>query len=209
MDLYTFLMFLGAAGLVVMALQGLGGGHGDAPGHGHGHSGHSTHGAGDAHAAHESDAAHSGHTHHDGGVGRLLWAFASPRVWFSVALGMGAAGRLMRPLMDGAFLFVAALGLGLIFEGIVVRPIWNFTMRFASRPALSLESCLEDEATAVTSFDRNGQGIVSVDLDGQVVQLLATLRADDRALGAAVRAGDRVRISDVDSARNRCTVSAL
>jgi hypothetical protein len=143
-------------------------------------------------------------------MGQFFWSFASPRVWFSVLLGLGFAGRLMRPVFDGGpLLFVAALGLGLLFEGVLVRPVWNFAFRFASRPALTLESCVEDEATAVTSFDRNGQGIISVDLDGHVVQLLATLRADDRALGAAVRAGDRVRIADVDSARNQCTVSVL
>jgi hypothetical protein len=131
-------------------------------------------------------------------------------VWFSVLLGMGVSGRALRPVFDGGpLLFVAALGLGLIFEGVLVRPLWNLAFRFASRPALTLESCVEDEATAVTAFDRNGQGIIAVDLDGQMVQLLATLGADDRALGAAVRAGDRVRIADVDSARNRCTVSVL
>jgi translation initiation factor IF-1 len=42
-----------------------------------------------------------------------------------------------------------------------------------------------------------------------VVQVLGTLRAEDRALGVRVRAGDRVRIEDVDVERNRCTVSYL
>jgi hypothetical protein len=140
----------------------------------------------------------------------FLWSFASPRVWFSVALGTGLFGHLMKPVMGGgAFLFIAALGLGLIFEGALVRPLFNLSQRFESQPAMMLESCVEDEGTAVTTFDRNGQGIISIDLDGQMVQLLATLRADDRALGAAVRAGDRVRIADVDSARNRCTVAVL
>jgi hypothetical protein len=127
-----------------------------------------------------------------------------------VLLGMGLAGRATREFFGGgAILFVAALALGFLFEGVLVRPIWNLVFKFASKPALTLESCVEDEATAVTAFDKNGQGIISVDLDGHVVQLLATLRADDRALGAAVRAGDRVRIADVDSARNRCTVAVL
>jgi hypothetical protein len=219
MDLYTFSLFLGAAGLLTMALQGIGSGHGDhAGGHstdaghaGHGgHAGHHGHSA-DAHSGHGTDAHSSSQSHgHDSAVGKFLWSFASPRVWFSVLLGMGLAGRATRPFFEGGpMLFVAALGLGLLFEGIVVRPVWNLVFKFASKPALSLESCVEDEATAVTSFDKNGQGIISVDLDGQMVQLLATLRADDRALGAAVRAGDRVRIADVDSARNQCTVAVL
>jgi hypothetical protein len=109
----------------------------------------------------------------------------------------------------GVLLFIAAIGLGVIFELGIVRPLWNFAFRFESRPAALLESVVEEEGTAVTTFDKNGQGLISVDMDGQVVQLLATLQPDDRALGAAVRAGDRVRIAAVDSARNRCTVSAL
>ena len=220
MDLYTFSLVLGVAGLLIMALQGMGGGHGD---HGHGHDagGHAHTGhSGDAHAGH-AHSAHSGDAHHHAGdahshahshsaVGKFLWSFASPRTWFSVLIGMGLSGRALRPVFDaGPLLFVAALGIGIIFEWALVRPLWNFTFKFASKPAMMLESCLEDEATAVTAFDRNGQGIIAVDLDGHVVQLLATLRADDRALGAAVRAGDRVRIADVDSARNRCTVAVL
>ena len=35
---------------------------------------------------------------------------------------------------------VVALGLGLLFEGLLVRPIWNFAFRFASRPALTLDA---------------------------------------------------------------------
>jgi hypothetical protein len=217
MDLYTTSLVLGAAGLLIMALQGIGGGHGDHAG-GHSHGGHAGHG----HTSHHDpvhDPLHgsvhgslhaSSHTHHDWSVGKFLWSFASPRVWFSVLLGMGLAGRATRGFFDaGPMLFVAAFGLGLLFEGVLVRPLWNLAFKFASKPALTLESCVEDEATAVTAFDRNGQGIILVDLDGQMVQLLATLSADDRALGAAVRAGDRVRISDVDAARNSATVAVL
>jgi translation initiation factor IF-1 len=68
---------------------------------------------------------------------------------------------------------------------------------------------VEDEVRAVTGFDRDGHGLVAVELDGQVVQILATLRAADRAAGVRVRAGDRVRVDEVDAARNRCVVSAL
>jgi hypothetical protein len=99
---------------------------------------------------------------------------------------------------------------GLLFERVLVRPLWNFAMRFASKPAVTLESAVTDEATAVTSFDANGQGIVSIEVDGQVVQILATLQRDDRALGGArVRAGQRVRIEDVDATKNCCTVSLI
>jgi len=222
MDLYTYLLFLGVVGLAAMAFQGFGGGH---AGHGHanGHGGHGGNGhsgashAGDGghngaagHASHGDHAGRADLSHDHGGVGHALLAFVSPRVLFSICLGAGAAGPLLRPIMgSGALLGIAAIGVGIVFERTVVRSIWNWSFRFASKPALMLESCIDDEGTAVTSFDKNGQGLIAVDLDGQVVQLLATLQPDDRAIGAAVRAGDRVRIADVNSARGSCTVAVL
>ena len=67
---------------------------------------------------------------------------------------------------------------------------------------------MTDEVEAVTGFDRDGHGLIAVELDGQVVHVLATLRAADRAAGIRVRAGDRVRVEEVDPARNQCVVSA-
>src|SRR5262249_45180557 len=95
------------------------------------------------------------------------------------------------------------------FERFIVSPLWNFTMRFASRPASTLESAVADEAVAVSAFDDNGQGIVSLELDGQVLQILATLQPQDRLLGGRVRAGQRLRIDDVNAERQTCTVSLL
>jgi hypothetical protein len=138
------------------------------------------------------------------------WAIASPRFLFSLALGFGAVGEITRPVLGGPLQLAVALVGGVLFERLFVSPLWNFAMRFASTPASSLESAVTDEATAVTAFDANGQGIVSVEVDGQIVQILATLRRDDRALGGArIRAGQRVRIEDVDAEQNCCTVSLI
>jgi hypothetical protein len=133
----------------------------------------------------------------------------SPRVWFSLFLGFGTAGLLLRPVLGGITLVLASVLGAIVFERFIVSPLWNFTMRFASRPASTLESAVSDEATAVTSFDGNGQGIVSLEVDGHVVQILATLQANDRLLGSRVRAGQRLRIEAVDEAKNCCTVSVL
>ncbi|MBA3671607.1 MAG: hypothetical protein H0W68_06240 [Gemmatimonadaceae bacterium] len=46
-------------------------------------------------------------------------------------------------------------------------------------------------------------------MDGQIVQLLATLTPDDRERGIRVRQGDVVRVSSVDAERNRCTVRMI
>lgn len=133
----------------------------------------------------------------------------SPRVLFSICLGLGTAGLLFRPVLGGVVLFAVALGIGILFERFVVSPIWNFTFRFASTPALTLESALTDEATAVTPFDANGQGLIALELDGQRVQLLGTLQTSDREMHVKVPAGARLRIEEVDAARNRCTVSLV
>jgi hypothetical protein len=139
-----------------------------------------------------------------------MWTITSPRFLFAFFLGLGTAGLLARPFLGGPLLLTAAIAGGIFFERVVVSPLWNFLMRFASAPASTLESAVSDEATAVTSFDVNGQGIVSLEVDGQVVQILATLRPDDRALGGSrIRAGQRVRVEEVDSEKNRCTISLI
>ena len=237
MDLYISSLLLGATGLTAMALSGLGS-HGHAGGsHGHGHAGHlhGGHGhAGHGHLGHghaapghavASHAAHghgsaSGHgvqsahgqhsvAHGHGVASRALWTIASPRFLFSFALGFGATGIIARQALGGALLAAAAVGGAVLLERALVTPLWNFIMRFASKPAETLESAVTDEATAVTAFDPNGHGIVSLEVDGQIQQILATLSADDRRLGVRIHAGQRVRIDEVDAERNRCTVSLL
>lgn len=210
MDPYTFCLLLGGLGLLGMSLTGIGR-HG---GHAHVRSGHPAHGATHTHGAPPGQgAAHTqgtGRTARAGGgslASRVLWSLMSPRVLFTVLLGTGATGLLLRNTLGSGLLAGAAIAGGLIFEAALVRPVWNATMRFASRPALTLESCVADPATAVTAFDAHGQGLVAIELDGQVVQVLATLLPAERAAGAMVHAGDRVRIAAVDADHNRCTVS--
>ncbi|WP_201773021.1 hypothetical protein [Gemmatirosa kalamazoonensis] len=220
MDIYTFSLALGGAGLAVMALGSIGHhGHGQSHGHGghghggHGHGGHGHAGHGHAgHAAHGHDAGHAhgvGHGLAGGAQSALLWTLATPRLVFATLLGFGAAGLLLRTVLGGMVLLVVALLAGLAFERFAIRPLMNLLFGFASSPALTLESTLFDEARAASGFDANGEGLIAVDVDGQVVQVLGTLRPEDRALGVRVRAGDRLRIEDVDGERHRCTVSYL
>jgi hypothetical protein len=217
MDVNGFSLALGATGLAAMAIGGVANighaGHGHA-GPGQGGTGHGH--AGDAHAGHAHTAemqagqAHGASTHvapahptpaHTGWFFSLL----SPRVLFALLIGFGAGGLLASPLGEpwraGAAVLAAAA-----FEGLFVGPLWRMLFRFESSPAATLESAIEDDARAVMGFDANGQGLVALDVDGQVVQLLATLTAEDRARGARVRSGDLVRVSSIDAARHRCTV---
>ncbi len=126
---------------------------------------------------------------------------------FSVLVGFGTTGLLLRTALVEPLVFAAAVGGGVLFERGIVGPVWNFLLRFASAPALTLESCILDEVRAASGFDSNGQGLVTAEVDGQVIQVLGTLRPEDRAAGIRVRSGDRLRVEDVDSRRNRCTVS--
>jgi hypothetical protein len=199
MSIYAFALALGAAGLVVMGLSGFahvaGGQHG-AQAHGGGHAGHQV-----AHAR--------GGMRARGGGPRSLWALLSPRPAFSVLLGFGTVGVMLEARLGGAPLFAIAAASGIAFEALLVRPLWNFLFRFESAPALTLESCIGDVARAATTFDAAGNGLVTLELDGQVVQVLGSLRREDREAGRRVRAGDSVSIDDVDPERNRCTVRPL
>lgn len=212
MDFYVISLAAGATGLAAMAVVGLS--HtGHAAHTSHTHAGEGAHGGHAAHGGHVGHAGHAAHTHGahvpHAGDHAFSWmqSLLSPRVLFALMVGFGAGGLLAEPLGEPWRLGAAILGAA-GFEALFVGPIWRFLFRFESSPAATLESAIEDDARAVTGFDANGNGLVAVDVDGQIVQLLATLIPDDRARGVRIRSGDVVRIADVDAARGRCTVRA-
>ncbi|MGI9113693.1 MAG: hypothetical protein DLM52_06300 [Chthoniobacterales bacterium] len=131
----------------------------------------------------------------------------SPRVLFSLLFAFGAAGFFLEHLLPTAAVIVIALLAAFVFERYMVQPIWRVLFGFASNPARTLDHAVLEEAEAVTNFDRQGHSLVAVNLDGQLVQLLA--RVSERERGAAIRAGERLSIIAVDTRRNRCTVTRL
>ena len=144
------------------------------------------------------------------GVPSCLYSLLSPRVLFSLLVGFGAGG--LRRRHHSASRWRAGRRRRSApppSRHCSSGPLWRFLFRFESRPRATLESAIEDDARAVTGFDANGCGLVAVDVDGQIVQLLATLAPDDRARGVRVRSGDVVRVAEVDAARGRCTVTAI
>jgi hypothetical protein len=231
MDLYIFCVVLGAAGMAAMAFLGFtsshgGSHHGGSHHGGHDTSGHEMHGTGAPHAiahshGHPVTAPHGGHLHdhaghlhapasHQGNDWKThAWSWLSPRVLFNVLVGFGATGLIVERLVGPVLAIPVALIGGIAFESVVVRPLFNSLFRFESQPAQTLESAIMSEARAVTGFDANGNGLVSVELGGEVVQILGTLTADERSAGIRVRSGDSVRIEEVDAARNRCVVSRI
>ena len=237
MDLYIFCVVLGAAGMAAMALLGFASSH--SGGHGHDTSGHEAHGTGapHPHAIAPPHSAHApvhtieyiggkphtvahvpvaqGHGHmtvelHGSTSWRThAWSWLSPRVMFNFLVGFGATGLVIERLVGPLLALPVAIVGGVSFETFVVRPLFNSLFRFASEPAETLESSIMSEARAVTGFDSSGNGLISLELGGEVVQILGTLTPAERVAGVRVRAGDALRIEEVDGVRNRCTVSRV
>jgi hypothetical protein len=203
--------------------------HGEHTDVGHGldahHGGHLH--AGQGHGAHgHTPLAHSYGTHglqignhdshdpHDhapagnGGLGYLLLGLLSPITLFSLALGAGATGTILRSfgLSTAAAALPSAFG-AWFFYAAILRPLRNFVFGFASRPAQSLEGALLQQAEVVTSFNERGEGLVRLTVDGQSVDVLARLQ--DAGPGVRVRRGQRVLVEDVDTHRNMVRVSRL
>jgi hypothetical protein len=218
MDLYIFTVVLGAAGMAAMAFIGFAGSH-DIGLHGHDTGGHElsvhghdltahAHATPHAHATHHAHAAPNAHAHADGWKASL-WSWLSPRVLFNFLVGFGATGLVVERLVGPVLALPIAIVGGIAFEALVVRPIFKSLFRFESSPAQTLESALMSEGRAVTGFDAGGNGLISLELGGEVVQVLGTQLSEERAAGVRIRAGDSVRIEEVDSKRNRCKVSRI
>lgn len=207
MDLYLCCLALGFVGLILMALLGHGHGHAS-HGHshiGHGHAGHGPHGGNHSAPGH----GHSHEAHAKAGGASFWHDWISPRVFFSLCFAFGAAGTLLRNLLPTVLVLLVAVLAAWAFERWLVQPIWRLVSGFASNPARTLETALLEEAEAVTNFDRRGEGLVALHLDGQLVQLLAVLSPNEQRTGARIRAGERLSITAVDPKRNSCTVTRL
>jgi hypothetical protein len=203
MSLFIASLVAGFIGLALMALPGV-------MRHGSGaHAGHSGHAAGHGHGTHAGQTHSAQHGNKLAGMGGrsfLLWLMPNPRVLFSILAFFGAYGYVFQRGMrlSETMAALAAIVPAILTERFVVAPIFNFLLGFSGTPSTPLETLVMTSATAVTPF-RNGRGIVSVDRDGREVQFRAELTDSCRAAG--VRVGDTLRIEDVDSARERVTVS--
>jgi hypothetical protein len=192
--MFLMALVLGLVGLIAMAVLGLS--------HGGHHGQHSSHGH-DLHThGHHTHSSHAHGTSDQGAISRLL-SFVSPRAIFSLALGFGAIGMTVSFLPPILAILVAGAG-AILFERLLVEPYWNAMFKFASTPAKNLESVKGAIATANTNFDANGQGVIELELDGQVRQVLGTL--NDKTLN--ITRGAQVRIEAVNKDGN-CIVSKI
>lgn len=98
---------------------------------------------------------------------------------------------------------MAILG-ALVLNHALIKPLIGFLLGFASKPSEGLEGTVAHEAEAITGFDARGQGLVSLVVDGESVQVLARLQPGE---SGSVRKGDRVVVLDVDPVKNQLTVT--
>lgn len=194
-----------------MAFLGFASSHGGAH-QSHATGGHELHGVGGAPHPHVIAPSHGRlHALNPAAQGwrSHLWTWLSPRVMFNFLVGLGATGLIVERLVGPVLALPIAIVGGISFETFIVRPIFNSLFRFESQPAQTLESALMSEGKAVTGFDANGNGLISLELGGEVVQVLGSQLKKERASGVRIRAGDTVRIEEIDSTRNRCKVSRI
>jgi hypothetical protein len=185
-------MMLGLVGLIAMSALGVGHGSGS---HGHSDSVHGGHG-------HDGHQTHDGH--HESGSSKWL-ALISPRVIFSLTLGFGAIGLVLEKFVIVALSIPLAIIGAIALERILIQPYWKLLMRFASKPSQNLESTTFARARAVMDFDASGSGLIELELDGQVRQVLGTLKGGQEV---RVTRGKSLRIESVTDAGN-CVVSLI
>jgi len=207
---YTILFLIGLLGLGAMALLGLG----HSSGHG-GHGGHIGHDAGHAgHGGHGHDSHGHGHNHHGeesrGGSSGWFWQLLSPLTLMSFCLGAGATGLILRDLHYSSMLTALAAALGAVaFYALIVRPLFAFAFKFVSQPSKALEGATAKTAEAASKFDASGRGVVTLNVDGQIVRVLAELEQDDRLNFDTIRPGDSLTITAVDGHKNTCKVARM
>ncbi|MCW3096928.1 MAG: hypothetical protein JWL77_2546 [Chthonomonadaceae bacterium] len=217
MTVFLALMVAGLTGLLVMAIPAFGR-HGQVgTPHGLGAAGHSGLHLGPGHGAVHAGGAAIGQTltaagkaaaHSAENSASNLRFLPSPRMIFSLLAHYGAFGNVLHgalhltPMIAGLLAIVPA---GLL-EKFAVTPLWNTMIASQGKPCSPLEALTLCEAEAVTPF-RNGKGIVVMERDGRAVQFSAQLLPEQAHL--PVEVGTRLRVEEVDVARERMTVTLL
>jgi len=195
--MFLIIMVVGLAGLAVMALPALGR-----------HSSHGVHALRAGHVTKLAPVSPGKALAHTSAQPTTLTRFVpSPRLVFSVLALWGAFGNVF-VAANLAVWAAALLALvpTLLLERFAMTPLWRTLFKLEAQAARPLGEIVMSEATAVTAF-RGGRGLISVVREGRLVQFSA--RLIDAQASLSVRVGDRLRIEDVDAARERVTVSVL
>ena len=154
---------------------------------------------------------HGRHGHHHGSLGKFgrakMLLSVSPIDIFAVSLGTGATGLLLPHTLTTNMILILAIIVGVAFDIVFLKPAFNFALKFASTPSDGLEGQIAKFATSVSNFDSSGRGLVSIIIDAEEKQLLATLEESERS--SPVRKGEQLIVTGVDAKRNSCSVSRM
>ena len=191
--IYELLLGVGAAGTLAQVFLGAAGGR------------HAVRAGRGVRGIRGAKGARGAKSNAGGAALELLLGLLSPLLVFSVCLGAGATGMaLHNVLKNGRWLALFAVLGGLAFYFLVARPLLGFALKFASKPAQTLNDSVASDAEAMSRFDERGQGIVKLTVDGRLVRLLAQLDSP-----APVSPGDKLVVLSVDTRRNTCRVARL
>ena len=136
-----------------------------------------------------------------------IWLPTSPVDLFVYCLGAGATGLITRSLVPHGFLIFWVIIGALVVKGLIFKPLSDFILKFESEPSEGLEGTVAHEADVISSFDYEGRGLIRLTLDGQIVNLLASLDKTELDQGIKVVKGEKVVVIEVDPKRNICVVS--
>jgi hypothetical protein len=207
LDIYLSCLIGGAVALVVLAFCGLGFHHlGVRPGVSHTSHAPAGHVRAPAPQAGHNSSGRNAPTNQAANVfisGLLTWL--SPAYLAGAIIGFGATGTLVEPILHGWLQLGAALVGAYILCFFCIRPLLTGVQKWASLPAKTLTDALLENGIAVTDFDAKGYGLVRLNLDGQVVQLLGQLAPEEQS-AARVRSGETLFVRSVDPAKQRCVV---
>lgn len=131
----------------------------------------------------------------------------SPLNIFAFCLAFGATGLLLSHFIAARWLTTLAILAGLIFTFGVIGPMMSLLMKFESTPSSGLQGLVSAPVSAISAFDDSGRGLVLVELDGQLRQVLAKLDPHEISNGIKVHKGDQLYVMEVDSQSNQILVS--
>lgn len=120
-------------------------------------------------------------------------------------MGFGVTGALVSHFIQGWPCLVLALLGAYLVRTFCIGPLMSGVLMWASAPAKTLDAAVLETGAAASNFDEQGYGMVRLNLDGQVVQLLGQVAPEDRA-GPRVSSGEILFIRSVDTVRQRCVV---
>ena len=135
-----------------------------------------------------------------------FWSWISPMTIFSVCLGTGASGLLLVAHLGKPLTALIAVLCGVGFYALITKPLMRIVLGFASRPAGNLAGAVAQNAIAMSRFDAQGRGMVTVTIDGELKRLLAYQDTQDVQNAVPIVPGDVLVVVSIDPQKNTCAV---